>query len=199
MKETPMEKHILIVDGHPDEDKKRFCHALASAYEAGAKKGGHHVRRITVAELDLPLVKSAEAWTSGSPPAGIRSAQGDIQWANHLVFIYPLWLGSMPAVLKAFFEQTFRPGFAISKGGRKMWPGLLRGKTARIVITMGMPAWLFRWYFLAHSLKSLERNILRFAGIGPVRETLIGGVGTLKEETTKRWLATLEQLGTRAQ
>ncbi len=59
---------------------------------------------------------------------------------------------------------------------------------------MGMPAFVYRWYFGAHSLKSLERNILKFVGIKPIRETLIGMVEG-KQETRARWLTKMEALG----
>ena len=92
-------------------------------------------------------------------------------WAEHLVFVYPLWLGTMPALLKAFLEQSFRPGFAMGKSyegksyeGKfyegKAWSRRLSGRSARIVVTMGMPALLYRWYFGAHGLKSIEQGIL---------------------------------------
>jgi putative NADPH-quinone reductase len=130
-----------------------------------------------------------------SPTSTIRQCQQTIGWADHLVVIYPLWLGSMPAVLKGFFEQVFRLGFAILREHTRPWTGLLNGKSARIIVTMGMPAWLYRWYFLAHSLKSLERNILRFSGIKPVRETLIGGVEAGGAPARARWIETVRALG----
>lgn len=190
----PMPKKIVIIDGHPDPDRGRFCHALADAYAAGAAAGGHQVRRIDVARTEVHFLRSALEWQSGEPVPAIRESQDAIFWAEHLVIIYPLWLGSMPALLKAFLEQVCRPGFAIAEGKRTMWPGLLTGRSARIVVTMGMPAFLFRWYFLAHSLKSLERNILRFCGIGPIRETLVGSVDA-SAATRKKWLARIAALG----
>jgi putative NADPH-quinone reductase len=93
-----------------------------------------------------------------------------IKNADHLLIIYPLWHGTMPALLKAFLEQIFRPGFA----GR--WRKLFKGKSARIVVTMGMPAFIYRCHFGAHGLKNLKRNILRFCGVAPIKETLIGMV-----------------------
>lgn len=189
-----MGKRIAIIDGHPDPEPGRFGHALAQAYAEGALAAGHEIRRVDVAALDLGFLRSARNWEDDAPTPDIAAAQEAIGWAEHLVVVYPLWLGSMPALLKAFFEQAFRPGFAIAKGKRTMWPGLLNGRSARIVVTMGMPAFLYRWYFLAHSLRSLERNILRFSGIGPIRETLIGTVDASADKRA-RWLDRLHALG----
>jgi putative NADPH-quinone reductase len=172
-----MSKRIAIIDGHPDPDRARFCHVLADAYAEAAQAAGHEVKRLNLAEIDIPILRTREEWETGTPSPAVKQCQDAVAFAEHLVIVYPLWLGSMPALVKAFFEQVFRPGFAIDTGPRKSpWPGLLRGKSARIVVTMGMPAFVYRWFYLAHSLKSLERNILRFSGIGPIRETLIGNV-----------------------
>lgn len=187
-----MPKKIAIIDGHPDPDEKRLCHALADAYADGATSAGHAVRRITLAKTEIPFLRTRADWETGTPSPAIRDCQEIVGWADHLVIIYPLWLGSMPALVKAFFEQVFRPGFAIRVGSRAGWPGLLTGKSARIVVTMGMPAWVYRWYFLAHSLKSLERNILRFSGIKPVREILIGMV---EAGGAPKWIEKLHALG----
>jgi putative NADPH-quinone reductase len=188
-------KRITIIDGHPDPDPARYCHALAGAYASGAAEASHAVKRITIAELDVPLLRSQCDWEDGAPSNSLTAAQQDIAWANHLVIIYPLWLGSMPAMLKAFLEQVFRPGFAIEPDPSKMWAKLLTGRSARIVVTMGMPAWIYRWYFFAHSLKSLERNILSFVGIGPIKETLIGGIGAMDQQGRKRHLDAMRALG----
>lgn len=69
------------------------------------------------------------------------------------------------------------------------------GRSARVVVTMGMPTLVYRWVFRAHSVKSLERNILGFVGIGPIHETLVGGVDGLGETGVKRWLGKLRELG----
>jgi putative NADPH-quinone reductase len=188
-------RKIALIDGHPDPDRARFCHALAGAYAEAAESAGHTVRRITIAEIEFPILRSAQTWETGDPTPEIRQCQEAIGWADHLVLIYPLWLGSMPALTKGFLEQVFRPGFAIARERMRPWPGLLTGKSARIIVTMGMPAWLYRWFFLAHSLKSLERNILRFSGIKPVREMLIGGIEAGGAPARTRWLAAVRDLG----
>ena len=68
---------------------------------------------------------------------------------------------------------------------------------ARVVVTMGMPAFVYRWVFGAHSLKSLERNILRFCGIRPIRETLVGSVETASPHRCKGWFAAMRAADSR--
>lgn len=191
-----MAKRIVIIQGHPDAGARHFGHALADEYAKGAEDGGHDVRRIDVAALDFPLLRTKEDFEKGVPPDAIKVAQEAIKWADHLVILYPLWLGSMPALLKAFLEQVLRPGFAFEyqkSGG--MAKKLLTGKSARIVVTMGMPAFVYRWIFFAHSLKSLKRNTLWFCGIGPVRSTIIGSIEGLREQQRMGWLDELRGLG----
>ncbi len=63
---------------------------------------------------------------------------------------------------------------------------------------MGMPALVYRWYFRAHSLKSLERNVLGFVGMSPVRHTLVGSVEGLGEAGVRKWKAKLRTMGSLA-
>lgn len=192
-------KRILIVDGHPDATAERYLHALSTAYRDGARAAGHEVRGIVVSELDFPLLRTSEDFRSGTPNEVIRKCQEDLAWANHVVILFPLWLGAMPALLKGFLEQVLRPGFAFAAAkGRRPPSKLLRGKSARIIVTMGMPGLFYRWYFRAHSLKSLERNILGFCGLRPVRASVIGMVEAMSQAGRGRWLARVHKLGLRA-
>ncbi|MDO8369661.1 MAG: NAD(P)H-dependent oxidoreductase [Candidatus Nitrotoga sp.] len=191
-----MGKHILLIQGHPDASQRHLCHSLEDAYVQGATAAGHEIQRINVATLDFPILRSQHEWEQGLLPPGLAQAQAAIKWAEHMVFFFPLWLGDMPALLKGFLEQVARPGFAFSREGKNPLTNKgLTGRSARVVVTMGMPATIYRWYFRAHSIKSLERNILGFVGIAPVNETLIGMVGNMESEPAKKWLATLEKLG----
>lgn len=139
------------------------------------------------------MIGSRAAWADGAPPQPIAAAQADIAWAEHLVFVYPLWLGDMPALLKGFLEQVARPGFAIS-GDPERPRRLLKGKSARIVVTMGMPAFVYRHFFGAHSVKSFERNILGFVGIRPLRAVFFGSVER-SVRRRDRWLSRMRTLG----
>ncbi len=192
-----MPQNITIIQGHPDPGGGRLCHALADAYAEGAARAGHAVRSIDVAQLDFPLLRSRQDFETGEPPPSIREAQDLIRQADHLLICYPLWHGTMPALLKGFIEQVFRPGFALEYAEGK-WPvKLLAGRSARIVVTMGMPVLAYRWFFLAHSLKSFERNVLRFSGISPVRESLFGMVDAAGDAKRQKWFARMHKLGVR--
>jgi putative NADPH-quinone reductase len=196
--EKPVPKRIAVIQAHPDPAGGRLCHALAAAYLEGAQDGGHELRTVDVAQLDFPLLRSQKEWLEGEAPASLRPAQDTIRWAEHLVFFFPLWLGDMPALLKGFLEQIARRGFAFEpEHGNLLRHKLLTGRSARVVVTMGMPALVYRWIFRAHSVRSLERNILGFVGIGPVHETLVGGVDGLGAAGVGRWLDDMGELGLR--
>ena len=174
----------------------RRWNSLAEAYARGATAAGHAVRRVELARLDFPLLRSQADWRADTLPPALKPAQDDIAWADHLVLMFPLWLGDMPALVKGFLEQVARPGFAFkAKGGNPFGAKGLTGRSARVIVTMGMPALLYRLYFRAHSVASLERNILGFVGIAPVRATLVGQVGQLAPQEADQWFQRLRRLG----
>lgn len=153
---------------------------------------------IEVARLEFALLRSAREWQDAAAPLAVREAQESLAWSQHVAVFFPLWLGEMPALLKAFFEQALRPGFAIGAGTPRRLPKkLLAGRSARIVVTMGMPAFFYRLYYRAHSVKSMKRNMLEFVGFAPVRSTLIGTVEG-RPAARERWLKEMAVLGTRA-
>ena len=190
---------ILLIQGRPDAVAPHLCHALSQAYAEGAMVAGHVVRQVDVAAIDFALLRSQHEWELGLLPASLKPAQADIGWAQHIVLFFPLWLGDMPALLKGFLEQVARPGFAFStEGGNTFGRKGLTGRSARVVVTVGMPALVYHWYFRAHSVKSLERNILGFVGIAPVNETLVGHVEQLGDAGVAKWKARMRVLGAKA-
>jgi putative NADPH-quinone reductase len=191
-----MSQRILILDGHPDPSSERFMHALANAYREGAEGGKHEVIIIRAADVEFPLLRTQKDYEKEEPVETIRRCQSAMDWATHVVILYPLWLGSMPALLKGLLEQMLRPGFAYSTKKLGRWPVKLQsGKSARIVITMGMPGFVYRWYFRAHSLRSLRRNILHFIGIRRVRATVIGSIGTMNSAARAKCFEEMRKLG----
>lgn len=131
-----------------------------------------------LSEMAIPILRSRHDWEDEPLPAALVSAQQSIAWADHIVIIFPLWLGDMPALLKAFLEQVLRPGFAFDYREGKIPTKALKGRTARIVVTMGMPGLIYRLYFRALAVRLLKRSILHFVGIRPVGTTIFGGVET---------------------
>jgi putative NADPH-quinone reductase len=189
-------RRVLVLDAHPDPDPARFVHALARTYADAAEAGGHAVATLRLAELDFPLLRRPDEWLHGEAPAVIVKAQSDIEWADHLAVFYPLWLGDMPALLKAFLEQVMRPGFALDYREHGLPRKLLAGRSARLVVTMGMPALFYRLVYGANSVKSFERNILRLVGFRPVDRTIVGGVDDAGNRAAA--LDAMRELGARA-
>ena len=185
-----MHKKIVVVVGHPDPAPERYGRALARAYADGARTAGHEVELIDVADLDFPVLRSKADWDSGEIPPGLRGARAKIGWAQHIVILFPLWLGDMPALLKAFLEQVMRLGGSSAEGPRP-----LTGKSARIFVTMGMPSWIYRLVFRAHGIKNLTRNILGFCGARPVKYSLIGMIESKHATARRRWLEKAAILG----
>jgi putative NADPH-quinone reductase len=193
---TRKPRRILIIDGHPDPRAGRFVHHLARTYARAADEAGHAVRVIRVADLKLPLLRTTDEFRKARPGAVVEAQQAELLWAEHVVILFPLWLGAMPALLKGWFEQVFRPGFAFGESrGRGLPRKLLKGRSARVIVTMGMPSLFYRLVYQAHSLKSLERNILAFVGFGPIRDTVIGNVEAMTDAERAALLADVEALG----
>jgi len=189
-------KHIVIIQGHPDPEGNCFCHALAKAYLRGAESSGHHIKLIDIAQIEFPILRTQAEYVRGEAPESIKQVHPIVQSAQHLAIFYPLWLGTMPAYLKAFLEQLFRPGFAaIKTAGEKPWERQVSEKTAHIFVTMGMNEIIYRSYFMAGGMKSPESNILAFSGINTIQETLIGSVETIGDAERKQWLDKMELTG----
>ena len=168
--------------------------AMADAYVEAATSSGHEVRRIDVAKLDFSLLRTQKDFETGELPLSLVQPRDDMRWAEHWVFLFPLWHGTMPALLKGFLEQIFRPGFAMEYRERQFPRRLLAGRSARIVVTMGMPVMLYRWYFGAFGVRGFERSILRFAGIKPIRESFYGL--TFSDENKRaRWIEDMRRYG----
>jgi putative NADPH-quinone reductase len=158
---------------------------------------------IDIARLDFPLLRSADDFEHGEPPDSIRQAQLAIARCDHLVLLYPVWNSAMPALLKGFMEQTFRPSFIFpdARPGEQLgfFSALrqrkaLKGKTARIVVTMKMPAFIYRWYFHPRP----EKTTLSLSGVGPIRDSLIGLVDAQDGSKRRQWLARMRELGREA-
>ncbi len=189
-------KRVLIIQGHPDSQS--YNHAIHAAYKKGALAAGAEVKEIYVGDLEfnLNLKHGYRARTELEPC--LLDAQEKIRWAEHIVLIYPVWWGAVPAILKGFFDRTLLPGFAFKKReGSLFWDMLLKGRSARIISTLDQPAWFYRLVNGAPTDKAVKRMTLQFCGISPVRITNIGPIRLSKDEYRAKWLKRIETLGSK--
>lgn len=191
-----MVKRILILNGHPDPSADCFCAALCDAYAVGATAAGHTVRRLDLDAVDTTILTAATAFAE--PPAeDVQAVQAAMVEAQHLVIVFPLWLGGVPARLKALLEQVYRGGFGFEVGPRG-WNSKLKGRTARLVVTMGMPGPFFRLVFGGHGVKALAKGVLWLSGYRPIRTSIVGGVEMIGGKGRADWLARMKRLGAKA-
>jgi putative NADPH-quinone reductase len=191
-----MSRRIAVIQGHPDPAGHHLLHAMADAYAEAAIAAGHEVRLIEAGKLEFTLLRTQLDFETGALPPALVPSREDMRWAEHWLFLFPLWHGTMPALFKGFLEHIFRPGFALEYKKEGFPKRLLAGRSARIVVTMGMPVLLYRWYFGAYGLRAFERSMLSFAGIKPVRESLYG-LSFADEKKRARWIEDMRKHGAR--
>jgi len=185
---------IAIVVGHPQRDT--YCEALGKAYQRGAQSGGHTAKLFMLAHMNFDAILREGYRRAQALEPDLVAAREALLACDHVVFVFPLWCGDMPAIMKGFIERVLQPDLlAIQAAGATANWKVFKGKSARVIMTMGMPGWFYRWYFGAHALKLLRRNILHFIGIKPVRSTIYGMIEAVGDETRKQWLREVEALG----
>lgn len=189
-------KKITIIHGHPNPAS--FNSALAKAYQHGAIAAGAEVREIVISQLQFnPNLAYGYQKRMDLEPDLLRAWE-DICWADHLVWVHPVWWGGVPALTKGFIDRLFLPGMAFQYRKKSMlWDKLLRGKTARIISTLDQPGWTYRLLFGRPSVNQLKKSTLQFCGVQPVKVSFIGVVRTADDEKRAAWLEKGKQLGFR--
>lgn len=190
-----MAERILIVNGHPDA--KSFGGRLASRYALGATQAGAEVRQVALRDIKFDPILHAGYRKIQPLEPGLVAIQQDILWADHLVFVYPVWWGTMPALLKGFLDRVFLPGFAFRFHGPRSyrWKGLLSGRSARLIITMDGPPSIVRLLFRDPAVHMMKGMTLEFCGIRPVRVMYVGSVKRSSRARRLLWEMQAEDLG----
>lgn len=189
-----MARRILVVCGHPAPDS--FCEAICRAYEGGAAAGGHECRVLMLRDLTFDPILHGGYHNRMELEPDLVAAQEAIKRAEHLVFVYPTWWGSLPALLKGFVDRTFLPGFAFKyRENSPFWDRLLAGRTARLIVTMDAPWWWDTIVNGATSRHTMATPILKFSGVRPVRSTVFDQVRKADEKKREKWLNTVRRLG----
>ncbi len=188
-------KKILVLLGHTDWDS--FCGYLATRYEEGARQAGHDVRRVNISDLEFDPILHKGYKVIQALELDLVKLQGDFNWADHIVIAYPNWWSTMPAKLKGLFDRFLLPGFAfrMNKGSLLgTWQKLLKGKTARVIITMDQHPFL-TWLLIGDYSNEIRRGILWFCGIWPAHVTSIGPIQRLDPEQRTKWGDKIAKLG----
>lgn len=187
-------KKVLIINGHPD--KESFNFGLAEAYKKGVISSGAELKEIAIRDLDFnPNLQFGYRKRTELEP-DLLDAQEKLKWADHLVWIYPVWWGSVPALMKGFLDRVLLPGFAFQKRENSLWwDKNFTGKTARIICTVDQPPWFYRLFYRSPSHNAMKKGTLNFIGVSKVRITTIGPIRLSKDEFRAKWLKKIETLG----
>ena len=187
-------KKILVINGHPN--KNSFCFGLADAYKKGVLIAGAEIKEIIIRELNFNpnLAFGYQKRTELEPD--LLEAWEKIKWADHLVWVHPVWWGGLPAITKGFIDRVFLPGFAFQyRDNSVWWDKLLKGKTAHIITTLDTPSWYYRFVYGRPSVNQLKKTVLGFCGIKPVKVTYIQPIRNSTIEFRNKWLGKVEMLG----
>lgn len=186
--------NVLLINGHPRSHS--LSDGLLHAYEEGANEAGAEVRCIFVRELDFdPNVHFLPAHDQPME-RDILQAQEFIDWADHVVFFYPTWWGTMPALLKAFLDRVLVSGFAFREieGGTGYAP-LIKGKTAQIVTTMDTPRFVYKFIYGSPGHRAMRKATLGFCGFTMAKTLSFGPVRHSTPETRAAWMARTREEG----
>lgn len=192
-----MSKRVLVVMGHPRTDS--YCAALAQAYIEGAHEAGAQVETLSLADLDFDQNVRYPSPRQQFAEVDIVRAQHLFTWAEHIVFVYPTWWGTMPALLKGFLDRVLTPGFAFEENDDdpSAWEKLLTGRSAQALVTMDTPPWVYRFIYKAPGHNALRRATLGFCGIRPTFITNFGPIKGSTAEARRHWLERARDEGRR--
>ena len=187
-------KKILIINGHPDRES--FCFELANHYKKGAEFSGADCKIVNLIDLEFSPILKFGYKKRTELEADLLNVQNDILESNHLVFVYPTWWGTYPALLKGFIDRVFLPKFAFKyRENSLLWDKLLKGKSARLIVTMDTPKWYYSLIYKSPGHNSMKKGILGFCGIKPVRITTLSPIKSSNESKRKKWLKQIEKIG----
>ncbi|MCB8995334.1 MAG: NAD(P)H-dependent oxidoreductase [Bacteroidales bacterium] len=189
-----MNKKVLIVSGHPNKDS--LTSKIAAKYKEGALLAGAEVKEIVVKELKFDPILFQGYKRTEKLEDDIISSQELIAWANHIVFIYPNWWGTYPALFKGFLDKVLWPGFAFQyRNGSSGVDQLLTGKSARVFVTMDTPLWFYNFVQGRPGHRAIKGATLKFCGIRPVKFTTFTPVRNASEKQINSWLEKVYSLG----
>jgi NAD(P)H dehydrogenase (quinone) len=187
-------KQVLIINGHPD--KQSYNYALSEAYLKGTSKTNAVLTQINIADLEFNpnLAFGYRKRTELEPD--LLEAIEKIKKSDHIVWIFPMWWYGYPALMKGFIDRTFLPGITFQPiEGKAMPKKLLKGKTARIIITADTPKWYDSLLMKSPAINQFKKGTLEFCGISPVKVTYISPIQNSNISYREKWLGKISLLG----
>ncbi len=183
-----MTKKIFVLSGHLGQE--RFGHALADSYEVAATKAGADVKRMNLNELSFENgLLAGDQKNQQELEPDLKKFQEHLSWSEHWVLVYPLWWGGMPGPLKSLMDRTLLPDFAFKYQEGKPFPAkLMKGRTARVMITSDTPGWYLNWVYGAGGNKAVKRQILEFIGFEKSKFENFGPMQSSKPSQREKWL-----------
>lgn len=191
-----MGRKIFILSGHLGTG--RYGHALAEHYAQAARAAGGEVRIMHLSDLHFAAALSTGDFnTPQDLEPDLRTFQENLLWCDHWTSVYPLWWGGMPGPMKCLLDRTLLPGFAFKYRSGSSFPDrLLKGRTARVLLTSDTPGWYFRWVYGAGHLRTMRKQILEFIGFKRPDFTMVSPVRNSTPDQRARWLKMASTLGT---
>lgn len=180
----------LIIDGHPDA--RSLTAELARRYAATHGDA----RILALRDLDFdPSLRFGYRQRMELEPDLIDAKRALAEAATVVVFT-PLWWGSVPALLKGFFDRALLPQqeYRYSKLG--MPEGLLPARNGRLFLLADTP-WFLTPFTGLPAQTHVARGTLRFCGVRSVHTTRMLGVKDASPERIASWLERAESLGRR--
>jgi putative NADPH-quinone reductase len=175
--------HYLIIKSHPYEGS--FNNGAANLLKETAQSRGHSAAEIDLIADGFDPVMSAEdlqAWRQGeSHDPLVKKYQALIESADMLVFLFPVWWGVMPAVLKGFCDKVLIPGWAYKYDENDKMVGLLKNKKAIVVVTMEVPMAVFEDQLMNPIEGAFIKNTLQVCGIEVVQYKMIDKITSGRE------------------
>ena len=187
-------KQVLIINGHPD--KQSFNYALSEAYIKAANKIDATLTQINITDLDFnPNLTFGYRKRMELEP-DLIDAIDKIKKADHIVWIFPMWWYSYPALMKGFIDRIFLPGITFQPiEGKPLPQKLLKGKSARLIITADTPKWYDFLIMKQPAINQFKKGTLQFCGINPVKVTYIAPIKNSSLNFREKWLKKITVLG----
>lgn len=178
--------NTLIITAHPSQTS--FTRSIAKTYKENGELEGRQVEILDLYTTDLKqdFLRFDKLSDIGKDKI-TQTMQEKINWAEELVFVFPVWWADAPAIMKNFFDCNFSAGFAFQYiDGKPI--GLLKGKTARIFATSGAPGFVYSLFPVNyHILWGAMR--LKFCGIKTTSIKVFGKMQARSKEESKAILS----------